>query len=555
MSRPSPSSSRPPLLTAEERSAVAAALAPVAAPHNVAASCVYGSRVAGYAKADSDYDVLLVLAPFRPGVRYRYLKGPVPVSALLVDQRALERDADRAALGEFVIGRLLNVYEPLQGAALCWDLEVHYKKRVMAELLAETVALYRAFLPHLRLPLEYFLFEKLRRRAAVYPPALYSYIRTYSGMHRRANLAATRQGFAEAARRLRDEGGIDIEDGNVHVRPTGVRPPRFARLSRLLQTTERGVRQYATHGRAGRVSWRIVGLEARAKLVRAFEAREMPEDLRHPRNVWRVPEGFLVVDTDDWLVSLREQLGVSAAAPVAHRPLGEGPNVSRAYQFQEGARQIHLVVKRYRDPRSVKWALLNVWALPTTHFEISPLTRLAREYGALVEFRAVGVHTPKVAGVFLGERILVTHFVEGPDLGHVLGKALGDPQDEWVAVRQFGELLGRLHMQGFALGDAKPSNVVVNPEGLYLTDLEQVRVHGDRAWDVAEFLYFSTKLTLSVAAAERLARAFLEGYVTRGDRDTLRAAMDLRYLAPFQPVMALTVARAVRKRLREAAAG
>ncbi len=85
----------------------------VGGPGKALAVAAYGSKVAGYARPDSDYDLIVVAEKFKGGIRYQYVRSPVTASALVVEEELLERDAVKAYLGEFVSGRLLNVYEPL----------------------------------------------------------------------------------------------------------------------------------------------------------------------------------------------------------------------------------------------------------------------------------------------------------------------------------------------------------------------------------------------------------------------------------------------------------
>src|SRR5689334_6319656 len=95
----------------------------------------YGSQVAGYARQDSDYD-LIISAPRFPGrIRYRYVEEPVKASALIVEDGLLLRDARKSVLGEFVSGRLLNVHQALLNPGFVREVEVEAKKRVIAESL------------------------------------------------------------------------------------------------------------------------------------------------------------------------------------------------------------------------------------------------------------------------------------------------------------------------------------------------------------------------------------------------------------------------------------
>jgi len=102
-----------------------------------------------------------------------------------------------------------------------------------------------------------------------------------------------------------------------------------------------------------------------------------------------------------------------------------------------------------------------------------------------------------------------------------------------------------------ALGDAKASNVVVSKDGLYLTDLEQALPRGDTAWDVAEFLYYTSKLSIREDAMRRVAEAFLRGYSETGDRAIVAKARNLKYFLPFQPFLTPGMGRMLRDSMGE----
>ena len=93
--------------------------------NEIEALCIYGSQIAGYAKQDSDYDVIIVLKDYTEKVKYKYIEDDdVYISALLIDTNYLIADARKGTLGEFVVGRLLNPYFPLIGKELIESIEV-----------------------------------------------------------------------------------------------------------------------------------------------------------------------------------------------------------------------------------------------------------------------------------------------------------------------------------------------------------------------------------------------------------------------------------------------
>jgi len=92
---------------------------------------IYGSTVAGYAKPDSDIDVLVLADDFKDKVRYFYFdSGSNKYSVLVSDLNETYKDAEKASLGEFVVGRLLNPFIPVYGEEIIRDIETKYKKEL-----------------------------------------------------------------------------------------------------------------------------------------------------------------------------------------------------------------------------------------------------------------------------------------------------------------------------------------------------------------------------------------------------------------------------------------
>jgi predicted nucleotidyltransferase len=132
-------------LKEEERNLVIEAFKEMTKGKEILAACAYGSRIAGYAKEDSDYDVIVVLNNYKPKIRYNYIKKVIDLAALVVDSKSLTKDAEEASLGEFVAGRLLNVYEALMGREFIRNVEIKLKRRVAFEILDEVVLSYGDF--------------------------------------------------------------------------------------------------------------------------------------------------------------------------------------------------------------------------------------------------------------------------------------------------------------------------------------------------------------------------------------------------------------------------
>ncbi len=532
-------------LSQNERTAISAVAATLVDPSKISGVSAYGSKVAGYARQDSDYDLIVVSRRFAEGVRYRYLDSPVQASALIVDEDMLLQDARSSYLGEFVVGRLLNVYEPITNPELFLSAELEFKKRVLVEALLELSSDYAEFGRHLLVPYDYFLFDKLHTRAAVYPPALYSYVHTYTCPLGDENRAISTKGFADAAASLEPRGFLKAFPEGVKIIPDRMKGDAFTRFQSLFSVTARGVTQYAIHGYAGRVGPSVFSKEALSKLRRMRETPPPFAPLEKPRSLLKLQEGVIIPDASVLTEELARLLGFERYS-TREKDIGEPYSTTRALTFKSSTSEKSVVIKNYTDVRSLKCALLGVWASTANKFSTAPVSRMDREYGMTLSLKGMGVLVPDVLAVAPGERIMVKAFVPGPTLGSLISSYLKGSSADLNPVSGYGSLVAKVHSGGIALGDAKPSNVIVSQQGLCLTDLEQTFLGGDRAWDIAEFLYYTAKLSIREDAMERVARAFLESYATSGDRASVVKARGQKYFGPFRPFLTPGMAKMLR---------
>jgi len=71
------------------------------------------------------------------------------------------------------------------------------------------------------------------------------------------------------------------------------------------------------------------------------------------------------------------------------------------------------------------------------------------------------------------------------------------------------------------------------------------------AWDLAEFLYYTAKLSTREEAMSNVARAFLGSYVSAGSRETVAKARSPKYYRPFQPFITPGMVRMLRELMGE----
>ncbi len=540
-------------LKEEERNLVIEAFKEMTKGKEILAACAYGSRIAGYAKEDSDYDVIVVLNNYKPKIRYNYIKKVIDLAALVVDGKSLTKDAEEASLGEFVAGRLLNVYEALMGREFIRNVEIKLKRRVAFEILDEVVLSYGDFSTKLIIPIKYLLFEKLKKRASLYPPALYSYVKTYTGALGEENLNATLGGFLTPLKEMESNGWISLlDDESLRIEDEFLRLRKTGKIKTTLAYTKRGVISYAVHGYAGHVGLDIIKRELLSKIGRSKEIGDAPEEIKHPKSLWRIDEGLLMVEGDDWLQQIVSHLCLSKNTKITQIPQGELYETLKVYRLEDGDKKIDIAVKNFKDIKTLKWAFLNLWALPTKWFEMSPLARLGREYFAIRKLREIGLNTPKIISIVLNKRILVTNFIEGINLGKIVKDILDGYHVDKSPISMYGECIGYAHKHGYSLGDTKPSNAILSNGKIFLTDLEQASEQGDKAWDIALFIYYSNKLTLNVSGARTVTKEFLDGYLKVGSVDTVKEALNSDYLAPFQTILAPNVMKAIRDEMSKA---
>ena len=108
---------------------------------DIEAICMYGSRIAGYANEESDYDVIGVINNFKKKVRYQYIFDKIEISVIFVDKDSIIADAKKGDLGEFVIGRLLNPYDVLVNPKFFHMIEIERVKNSEESYLDSVIGL------------------------------------------------------------------------------------------------------------------------------------------------------------------------------------------------------------------------------------------------------------------------------------------------------------------------------------------------------------------------------------------------------------------------------
>ena len=533
-------------LTDMERSKILALAESLVKKEEIYSLCAYGSRVAGYARKDSDYDIIIVAKNVKENIAERHEQEPAKSPPLIVEETALMKDAKQPLVGEFVIGRLLNIYEPIVNAEFLRSVEVEYKKRIIAERLIEIQTDYGDFSSNFIIPYEYFLFDKLHKRALAYPEAMFSYARTYACDQKKENIEFTLRGFREAAESLASNGIIESTGDSVRIfRGRKKRTYALNELHKMFPFESRGAIRYVLHGFANRLGY---GFKTRplSKLKMMGKVESMVE-LDRPNKLLRLEEGVIFDDATKMVEELAQIAGFGGTYEYVLKKKGDFINSTQQLEIWDDERRVKYILKHFPELKSVKWAFLNLWTLVAKRFNQSPLSRLNREVEGVRRLNELGIKTHDIIGIVLDERTIVTEYVIGVPLSKFVEEIISGKSTDTSNIAKFGKVLGKLHKAGLVYGDTKPGNALVGKDGIDLLDLEQTVENGDRAWDLAEFLYFSTTRLekkgekkdnkTREGGMKLVAEAFLTGYRSENSGEVVAKAKNIRYLIPFLPFL------------------
>ena len=542
-------------ISKEDRKNIEISVRKIAKKHKVVGVCLYGSRVAGYARPESDYDLIIVLDDYAYILKYVYLKeAELELSALVVDRNSLERDAESAFLGEFVVGRLLHIYETITNAELFRRLEIVYKKRVILEEISDIVRSTNILSTEITFPLEYIMFSKIRHRSLLYRNALYSFYKTYTGQNSVHNIEFALNGYQQALKEILE---VDNEmlilrsHGNlVQISEKRVDVKRSMRVASLKLTKKfQEFTSYIIHAYAGRHTLQYVVKEAEAKITRQKKySIELPKFISTPRECyWKLPEGLLIIDDKDWLDTIANSNGFSRYVISNRFRLGKSTSVVHTMSDpDDDNRKKTIVVKKLAKSKAIGWSA------SARNYKVDPLFRLSTEYKALRYIRLLGLNSPVIESVVLGKKILVTEFIEGILMSDIMKNCLNRNTIDglgWIKVA--GEKIGMIHADKSTLGDINPSSLIIRKGTLYITGAEQFGFRsGDPVWDIVSFIGRGLKRTSNTIIAKQIVKEFLAGYSQEMTMEYIKKLINTKhYLELFYPLLTPTVAQTVKKEI------
>jgi Kae1-associated kinase Bud32 len=503
----------------------------------------------GLSNTRATVQVLLIIRDFQPRLMsYPKIIEGKNVVVFAVDQWIFERDVERGFLGEALASSLIFPYSAIINADYLHSQEIDLKKRLILELLENIVIGFPELSYLIQIKPEYFMYEVILNRVRVFPPMAYGISSLLRGETHKEKVERVLRGYVEALKQLEKDGRIRFNDGYVMISKKFViksKNPRV-RFTNISKNAPRALFTSVFGLFPQLLNFFAQNTEAFFKLQpfpwkKGFDSRHFVD-----------PQKYVFVPTAQGLVSLADKVDIGG---FARKVLLDGAySKIRVEEFGGVLNDLYLIraykentekkilVKRFKDWSNIKWFPLSVWAIGATSFAVLGKSRLERECAISELLSSEGFNVPKVLYVSNSERLIFMEFVEGENLSNVI-KRIAKAQNcetikkELESVRHAGELYAKVHALNVVLGDTKPENVMADKEGkLYLLDFEQASRDGDKAWDIAEFLYFSGHYlpNNSEHKAEAIAEAFISGYLrTGGNASVIKKAGIQKYTRVF----------------------
>lgn len=508
--------------------------------------------VDNYSMKDSNertiHEVMIVLHNFQPRLM-RYLKtvNNKTIFVFAVDQWVFERDVERGFLGEAIASKLIFPHYALFGETYLHEEEVALKKRLILELLENLVVNFPELANRMQIKPQYFMYEVFSNRIRVFP--LIAYDLTNLTIFLEQNEEQALLSYNQALKLLEAEEKITRMNGYLAISKEFIALCQNPRL-KLINLSKNMPRTLFTS---------IFGvipqlMNVVSQNTEVFLRTQKINWARQPGLTRRFidPQKYVFFQTSEGLTSLSDKVDIKAYAQkmllkgqnqnIEVEPAGGMLNDVYIIKTSGGGIENKVVAKRFKDWSGFKWFPLTVWSFGARSFAVSGQARLAKECAISEFLLSEGFNVPKILHVSNAERIVFMEFVEGENLSEAIKGVAASTDPAFIEevlgkVGRVGEIFAKVHSAGVSLGDTKPDNILIKKDGtIFLIDFEQAAKDGDKAWDIAVFLYYCGHYLqpFSSVKAESVTKAFINGYLMGGGKEySVRKAGEPKYTRVF----------------------
>ncbi len=540
----------------------------IAGSNKITAIGLLGNCPNGISNMKTTSEVILVIRDFQPRLMsyVKIIEGR-SIVFLAVDQWVFERDVERGFLGEALASALIFPHITLLGEEYLHKQEILLKKRLILELLENLTFSFPELAYQLHIKPKYFMYEVILNRLRIFPPLAYGTSNFINGSGPRKEVEIVFQGYNEALGQLEKEEKITLSNGYVRIPKKLLAESRNpkARLTSISKNAPRTLFTSALSTLPQLLNFFSQTTEALMSLQK-FTVKKEPDLTRR----FVDPQKYVFTPTAKGLVSLADRLDMKAYTQkmlldgkkgrIMFEPVGGVLNDIYLIKAYSGNVEKTVLVKRFKDWSGFKWFPLSLWSFGVRSFAVLGKTRLEKEIAISEFLRCKSINVPKILHVSHSKRLVFMEYIQGENLSNVLkliATAKGkEAQKDIRKIEKVGEIYSQVHALDVTLGDTKPENVVFDPDdNAYLLDFEQASHGGDKAWDVAVFLYYAGHYLQPIYSnekAESIAKAFINGYLKGGGEiTTIKNAGNAKYTRIFSvftmPSIIATIANICKK--------
>ena len=475
---------------------------------------------------------MLIIQPFQPRIM-SYIKAvnEKTIFVFAVDQWVFERDIEIGLLGESIAGKLIFPHSTLFGEDYLHKKEVILKKRLILELLENLASGFPELTHRIQIEPQYFLYEVISNRIRLSPLLAYDAPKLMNELM--LNEAEFLKTYDEALQQLEEERKIFFLNNYVKISEKILKQCQDPKV-KIINLSRNAPRRLFSS---------IFGTFP--QLINIF-SQNTEAFLKTQKINWRKqldqpylfvnPQKYVFFQTSTGLRSLSDRIDIKGFAQkmlsnrsedIEVEPLGGMLNDVYLINARVNGTVTKVLAKRFKDWSGFKWFPLTVWSLGTRPFAITAQARLAKEC-AIGEFLYnEGFNVPKILHVSNAERLVFMEYIDGENLSQAIKRIATASssqtfEDELANLSKAGEILAKVHSHDIVLGDTKPENMLVKPDGtIFMIDFEQAvqDADGDKAWDIAVFLYYAGHFLQPLngnTKAELIANTFINGYLRAG---------------------------------------
>jgi len=539
-------------------------------PNDIVALMLYGPYAYGCAKEETAINILLITNSDKASLKHQVKRlDSKKIRILVVDKETFEKDVENELVGGILADTMLTPYKPLINDKYLWSQEVKFKKRIIEETLNNLILSFPNMSKNFIIKPKYFMFEAIARRVALFPPVVYRFLNTGRKGLKEKNYSLMINGFKAAIEELAKEGKIHVLNDSVKISEEyalKIRKKPRIHLKTLLEDVRRSIIRYVLNIFPNFISSLLEEYRIYKEFLAEKRSNKTFFSLENPKKYIFIPTSSGMVSFSDKITIedfIRKRLSEKYVLKHRIRKLGGALNTTYLLDFLKSKGAEKFVVKIFKDWYGWKWFPIALWALGTRGFAVMGKSRLEKEYTINMLLSSHGINVPKIIYVSPEEKIIFREYVKGNSISNVIRKICKTENKKKVenllkVIREVGREVAAIHKLNVALGDCKPENMVITPDGrIFFLDLEQAEEGGDKSWDIAEFIFYSSYHALfsPTKKIEAITKEFILGYLEAGGEIKIaRKALSPRYLKVFSfftpPHLLFTVINTCRKVLK-----